>query len=114
MCFYDQYQMACGDHRWGHFRQHCSKEYRTGETCGMKLVMNTIPKSEKCKLCVKIDTKRGRVYKEEDRIDRWYKEEQRGIGRSASIAASQDTIVTLLNEISDLEYQRSQYQATLR
>ncbi|KAF4625313.1 hypothetical protein G7Y89_g12854 [Cudoniella acicularis] len=114
MCFYDQYQMACNDFKWGHFRQHCSKEYRTGETCGMKLVMSTIPTREKCKLCTKIDTKEGRVVKEQERIARWVKEEQKGHQRGASIEASQALISTLKWEISELNYQRANNQQTTR
>lgn len=114
MCFYDQYQMACNDYKWGNFRQHCSKEYRTGETCGMKLVMNTIPMADKCKLCLKIDTKQGRVFKEQERINRWLKEAQRGHLRQASIEASQHTVAQLEYEIRDLHYQRSQAQSTTR
>ncbi|TVY24701.1 hypothetical protein LHYA1_G006740 [Lachnellula hyalina] len=111
MCFYEQYQMYCGDYKWGHFRQHCSKEYRTGETCGMKLVMNTITKHEKCKVCSKIDTKKGRLVKEQERIHRWEHEQQRGHHRGASIENSQGIIAQLEWEIQDLQYQRS--QATL-
>ncbi|CAG8953608.1 hypothetical protein HYALB_00007447 [Hymenoscyphus albidus] len=114
MCFYDQYRMICNCHKWGHFRQHCSKEYRTGETCGMKLIMNTLEKPEKCKICTKIDTKEGRVRKEQDRINRWVKEEQRGHQRGASIEASQGTIEKLYLEIEELKYQKSQNMASTR
>jgi hypothetical protein len=114
MCFYDQFQMACGDYKWGHFRQHCSKEYRTGETCGMKLAMNTYRKVEKCKTCTKIDTKVGRVRKEQERIHRWNKEQlQHGSQRQASIEAAEQTIETLEYEISQLEYERQLAQRTL-
>jgi hypothetical protein len=77
MCFYNQYQFACGDYRWDVFRQHCGKEYRTGETCGMKLPMNLHRLPEKCKTCTKIDVKWGRIRKEEERIQRWKSEEGR-------------------------------------
>lgn len=113
MCFYDQYQMVCGDYKWGHFRQHCSKEYRTGETCGMKLPMNTHRKSEKCKTCTKIEVKWGRIRKEQDRINRWIKEEQRGHQRKASIEASEQTIQQLEDEIAQLNYDRDLQQRTL-
>lgn len=99
--------MLCNDYKWGNFRQHCSKEYRTGETCGMKLVMQTIPKSEKCKLCKSIDTKQGRIRKEEDRIHRWIKEEQKGLVRGSSIEAAQMTIYNLQTEIYNLNHERS-------
>jgi hypothetical protein len=114
MCFYDQHQMSCGDYKWSHFRQHCSKEYRTGETCGMKLVMNTIQKENKCKICTKIEVKHGRLRKEEDRIERWHKEEQRGHQRGASIDASKETINKLWDEINDLEWERSQNSMNTR
>src|SRR5271168_2592333 len=74
MCFYDQYVLACNCHRWGNFRQHCAKEYRTGETCGMRLIMSTIMKREKCKTCEKLDIKYRRKRDEEHRIKRWMKE----------------------------------------
>ena len=113
MCFYDQFQMQCGDHKWGHFRQHCSKEYRTGETCGMKLAMNTYSKPEKCKICIKIDTKENRLRKERDRIHRWQKEMQQGHQRSASIEAAEETVEALEYEIDQLRYERQLAQRTL-
>jgi hypothetical protein len=74
MCFYDLYAFQCDCWKWGAFRQHCSKEYRTGETCGLKLTMNTYKLGEKCKLCTKIETKWARIRKEEERIRSWQKE----------------------------------------
>ncbi|PMD16144.1 hypothetical protein NA56DRAFT_322421 [Hyaloscypha hepaticicola] len=81
MCFYDLNQWSCGDSKWGHFRQHCSREYRTGESCGLKLVMARYQMEEKCKCCQKMETKYRRIRKEQERINRWRKEG----GRSASI-----------------------------
>lgn len=106
--------MECGDFKWGHFRQHCSKEYRTGETCGMKLVMTTISKREKCKVCTKIDTKKGRIEKEQDRIRRWEHEQKRGHHRGASIEASQQQIAQLEWEIQGLEYQKADAMRSTR
>ncbi|KAH8816019.1 hypothetical protein F5884DRAFT_663946 [Xylogone sp. PMI_703] len=111
MCFFDQFQYECGDHKWGHFRQHCAKEYRTGETCGMKLVMNTILHAGKCKTCEKMETKYKRMRNEQDRIKRWKKE---GSSRKASIAASEETIAHLEQEIRELEWQREQTKLNLR
>lgn len=105
--------MQCGDYKWGHFRQHCSKEYRTGETCGMKLAMNTYRKPEKCKTCEKIDTKNGRLEKEQKRIDRWVREMQNGISRQASIEASERICETLEYEIRQLESDREWAKRTL-
>jgi hypothetical protein len=102
MCFYDQKRYTCGDYRWGHFRQHCSKEYRTGETCGMKLVMETYPVQEKCSICQKADTKRRAIRKEEDRIKRW----QREGFRHATIEKAYCNIERLQEEIRGIEEQR--------
>jgi hypothetical protein len=71
MCFFDQFQFSCGDWKWGNFRQHCSREYRTGETCGMMLVMGTYRLNELCKVCRKIQTKLQRVETSLARIQRW-------------------------------------------
>lgn len=106
MCYYDQYRMACGDGKWGNFRQHCSREYRTGETCGTKMVNATIQMQDICKICAKIDTKKGRIQKERERIRRWTKEGN----RRASIESAEDSIAILEREVYDLEYQR-QYKA---
>ncbi len=102
MCFYDANEMACGCWKWGHFRQHCSKTYRTGETCNIKLVMNRYSLPEKCKICTKIDTKERAIRKEEDKIRRWRKE----TNRNASIQKSQDDIYRLETDIERLRYDR--------
>ena len=95
--------MSCGHYKWGNFRQHCNKEYRTGATCEMKLVMNTIIRSEKCKLCEKIDTKRARVDSERQRIERWKRE-----GRDeAEFSRTHETIQVLEHHIATLEDMRS-------
>lgn len=72
MCFYDQYVYQCKDYKWGNFRVHCNKEYRTGETCGMKLVHDTHQLVDKCKPCQAIDKKLRRIAKEEENLARWY------------------------------------------
>ncbi|KAH6672910.1 hypothetical protein B0J14DRAFT_450001, partial [Halenospora varia] len=98
MCFYDQYALSCGDFKWGNFRQHCSKEYRIGETCGMKLVMQTISRNELCKICRKIETKLQRVEKEVAHIRRWQLEEL-GTSDLATTKAIQDEIGSLEGEL---------------
>jgi septal ring factor EnvC (AmiA/AmiB activator) len=103
MCFFDQHKFQCGDWKWGHFRQHCNREYRTGETCGMKLIMTTVYVSEKCKICDKIATKQRRKAAELERISRWRKE---GTKFSASIDRSAEIVKTLEKEINDLLYER--------
>lgn len=105
MCFFDQYVHECGDFKWGPFRQHCAKEYRTGETCGMKLIMATYRVQQKCKICDKMDTKWNRRRKEEERIKRWRKE---GGKKKASIEAAEDNIAHLDSEIQSLMRQRQE------
>lgn len=105
MCFYDQNIFACGDYKWGNFRQHCNKEYRTGETCGMKLVMQTYPVREKCRICLKIETKQRRIEAELDRIRRWKRE---GSKFKASIEKSEQIVRELERERSDLINDRKQ------
>lgn len=104
MCFFDQHRFLCGDWKWGHFRQHCNREYRTGETCGMKLVMSTLPVQQKCRLCDKIETKCRRRAAEMDRISRW---EREGGKFRASIERSQETVKLLDREVSDLITERN-------
>lgn len=74
-----------------------------GETCGMKLIMQTIPCAQKCKLCEKIDTKLRRRAAEVDRIGRWQRE---GSKFSASIDKSIESIRHLDSELSDLNNER--------
>ncbi len=72
MCFYDQFIFSCGDYKWGHFRQHCNREYRTGETCGIKSIMQTLRVDNKCKRCEKLDTTFRRRQAEARRITSWH------------------------------------------
>ncbi|KAI0405075.1 hypothetical protein F4802DRAFT_597489 [Xylaria palmicola] len=77
MCFFDQTRWECGYWRWGHFREQCNKEYRTGETCGLKFVYNTIRDPEKCKLCKDIEKKQRKQNKLASDIARWSRENNR-------------------------------------
>lgn len=110
MCFFDQYVHDCGDYKWGPFRQHCAKEYRTGETCGMKLIMATYRIPQSCKICDKLETKYNRVRKEQERVIRWQKE---GGKKKASIENACDNIRHLESEINSLKKQRQDKQDRL-
>ncbi|KAF2098169.1 hypothetical protein NA57DRAFT_57335 [Rhizodiscina lignyota] len=99
MCFFEQIRFKCGDWKWSHFRQHCNREYRIGETCGMKLIMATVNVQENCKTCDKIQTKRRRQQQEAERIQRWMKEPHK---YKASIEKARDTINELEEEIQKL------------
>jgi len=108
MCFFDQFRYLCGDWKWGHFRQHCNREYRMGETCGMKLIMTTIPVNEKCKVCEKIDVKMRRRQAEAERVNRWAAE---GNKFRASIEKACELIQELDSEIYMLQIQRQERAA---
>lgn len=60
MCYYDQIRWNCGYWRWSYFRQHCTKEYRVGETCGLKLVYETKFEPGLCRLCCQTEKKQSR------------------------------------------------------
>lgn len=70
----------------------------------MKLIMTTVPVSQKCKLCEKIDTKMRRRAAEVERINRWQRE---GGKFKASIEKSTDIIRSLDTEIYDLGCERN-------
>lgn len=102
MCFYENYRFPCGDWKWGNFRQHCQKEYRTGETCGTKMVYNTLPMLEICPMCQKIDRKKRRYEKLNADLRRWYHDPS----RKASASKAQEDMQAILGEINSLVYER--------
>lgn len=103
MCFYEQYLYRCHDWKWGNFRQHCQAEYRVGETCGTKLVFQTLPLADKCKLCLKIEAKERRAAKHRDDYARWRKEPRRF---GASMEKALGEIKALENEIGQLKAEK--------
>ena len=98
MCFYDCYKFECGDYKWGNFRQHCNKEYRMGETCGMKLPLDTYPTPQKCRTCEKYHTKLRKRENELARIKRWTAEGK----NPASVEKSEQAVKALDVEIYNL------------
>ena len=104
MCFYNQHHFSCGDYKWGSFREHCSREYRIGETCGTKLVYATYDVDSKCRHCIKIDSKTRRYNAERDRIVRWSLE---GCRYAASLERAKENVKSLEEEIRRIgEYRR--------
>jgi hypothetical protein len=71
MCYYENERYACGDYTWKNFKQHCNREYRMGETCGMKLVYETIEIPRKCPTCEEVDRKLRKRDKHVANIQRW-------------------------------------------
>lgn len=98
MCYFEQTRWCCGFWKWGNFRQQCNKEYRTGETCGLKLVYDTTYQPAQCKICDQITKKDRRIRKMEDDIVRWRHEG----GRTATIEKTQTDIADIQNQINNL------------
>ncbi|KAI0112555.1 hypothetical protein GGR51DRAFT_45246 [Nemania sp. FL0031] len=102
MCFFDQTRWRCGYWRWGHFRGQCNREYRTGETCGLKLVNVTIADPDVCKLCKDIEKKQRKYNKLHSDIERWSREKS---NRSASIEKAQGEIMEVHQAIQNMTNQ---------
>lgn len=100
---------TCGDWKWGHFRQHCNKEYRLGETCGLRFVHQVHRLADKCKLCQQIEIKLRKRNDNVVRIRRWQKEG----GKPASIQKAQEDIQNLDRSIAELEADRSRKLSSL-
>lgn len=77
MCYFEQTRWMCGYWRWGRFRQQCNKEYRIGETCGLKLVYETEYINDVCKNCHEIEKKKRRFEKFAQDAERWRDMENR-------------------------------------
>jgi hypothetical protein len=107
MCFFDQYRFTCGDCKWGYFRQQCHREYRTGKTCGLKLILHTFDSPHKCEICERIDSKRDRRTQKRDQLQRWA--DGRNIS-GATIEKIEQNINDLDTEIHGLEYERDERQ----
>lgn len=71
MCFYNQVVWTCGSWRWSAFQYRCHKEYRIGETCGLKLVCDVEYKTQQCNLCHSLSIKHRRAAKMEVDLARW-------------------------------------------
>lgn len=94
----------CGDWKWDRFRQHCNREYRTGETCGIKLVHSVKRNGEKCKICQKLATKYRRREDQVNKINRWQAE---GGKLKASIEKAMEIVYELDKEIRELNSERA-------
>ncbi|KAK3303680.1 uncharacterized protein B0T15DRAFT_282064 [Chaetomium strumarium] len=98
MCYFDHTLWRCGYWRWGNFREQCNKEYRTGETCGLKLVYHTYQSPEVCKTCDQIGKKQRRINKMNEDVDRWTREGN----RRATIEKTLQDIAELNMQIDEL------------
>jgi hypothetical protein len=98
MCYFDQTRWTCGYWKWGNFKQQCTKEYRTGETCGLKLVFETHVQPTQCKICDQIEKKERRWTKMSSDVDRWRNESN----RSATIEKTERDMNELRVQIQKL------------
>ncbi|KAM7208326.1 hypothetical protein V8F20_001304 [Naviculisporaceae sp. PSN 640] len=99
MCYFEQTKWMCGYWKWGSFRQQCNKEYRTGETCGLKLVYDTKLEPSRCKICDQVAKKTRRINKMCDDIYRW----QREGNRRATIEKTQRDIEDIQIQVMELQ-----------
>jgi hypothetical protein len=104
MCYFDQTRWTCGYWRWGHFRQQCNKEYRMGETCGLKLVYETRSEGDICKLCHDMEKKQRRYDKMYRDVQRW----QREGGRPATVERTCGEMQEVLGQIYRLNDEHNQ------
>ncbi|EQK98688.1 hypothetical protein OCS_05599 [Ophiocordyceps sinensis CO18] len=92
MCYFDQTRWSCGFWRWGHFREQCNKEYRMGETCGLKLVYETRVEPDVCKLCHDTEKKQRRYDKMYRDVQRWQREGNRSATIERTCGEMQDVL----------------------
>ena len=102
MCYYDNYRFECGDWRWGTFQMHCEKEYRMGETCGLKLIYSTNPIRSVCRICQNIDVKRRKLRKTLMDYQRFQLDSQ----RQATASSRYQEVLDLSRTVKDLEEER--------
>ena len=77
MCYYTQKRWGCGYWKWLNFHHQCEREYRIGETCGLRLVEAVYDQGPKCKICLEIETKTRKIEKMDQDLLRWYNEGNR-------------------------------------
>lgn len=110
MCYFDQTKWQCQYWRWGHFRQQCNKEYRIGETCGLKLVYETVHIQDVCKLCKDIQKKQRRYDKMAQDVKRWQREDSK---RAATIEKTCGEMREVHNQICLMDEEHRQREQAL-
>lgn len=104
MCWYYNYKYACHDWKWGNHKERCNKEYRVGETCGMRLIYTTIGLAEKCAMCIRIERKQRRLSRCMSNLQRW---REQWTERKASIEVAGQEAAILVRDIAKLDRERS-------
>ncbi|TLD14479.1 hypothetical protein PspLS_11131 [Pyricularia sp. CBS 133598] len=110
MCYFDHIRWSCGYWKWGNFRQQCTKEYRTGETCGLKLVYDTDYLPNQCRICDNVHKKTRRYYKMAADVERWRHEG----GRTATIEKTEDDMDELSRQIANLNAEHATRDKEIR
>ncbi|KIM95394.1 hypothetical protein OIDMADRAFT_134003 [Oidiodendron maius Zn] len=110
MCFFDQKVFQCGDWKWGSRREACSKAPAAGDSCRIKLIMNSQHTTEVCSICQYIETKRRRIHRLEANIKRW---SENGKSWRASIEAAQQDIRIIDTQCRELDMKRASKQKCL-
>lgn len=98
MCFYNQIVWTCGFWKWSAFQYQCHKEYRIGETCGLKLVCDVDYKDRPCKICQDLAKKQRRAAKMQVDIARWLYEGN----RPATVHVTEGELSKVRKEIMSL------------
>ncbi|KAJ3545030.1 hypothetical protein NM208_g2726 [Fusarium decemcellulare] len=105
MCYFDQVVWPCGNWRWSSFRKQCNKEYRIGETCGLKLVYDRQDPKTPCAICRDITRKENRIGKTTEMMSR-----VRERGFFATVERLQQELDNLTLELAGL---REQHKARI-
>lgn len=105
MCYYARADFVCGDWKWGNMMERCTRQHRTGETCGAKLTHpdHITSKQELCRTCQDIEVKCRRLRKVEENISRW-KNQKEQFG--ASLAKAEGEQTELVEKIKELQLRR--------
>lgn len=103
MCFFNQKVFQCQDWKWGPRREACSMAPQIGESCGIKLIMDSQRTNQLCSICRRIEIKRRRIRKLEERIKRWSTEPEH---RKSSIKAAEQEIYDIALASSRLDMRR--------
>jgi predicted RNase H-like nuclease (RuvC/YqgF family) len=103
MCFFNQEVFQCQDWKWGSRREACSRAPQIGESCGIKLIMDSQHINQLCSICQEIERKQRRIRKLEERIKRWNREPKQW---RASIEAAKQEMQDIARESRWLDMER--------
>ena len=100
----------CGGWKWGSRREACPKAPAAGDSCRIKLIMNSQHTSELCTICRNIETKRRRICSLEANVKRWSEDAQSWM---ASIEIAKQDIGSIEAQCRELDMRRASRQKFL-